>query len=196
MYHNQGIRERKVMGTLLFDQMTLCKYENYRNNLLRKSWYIYCILKKPTEISWLSVHYCAMLWKMHSLRTSKTAEFWSCFKYKSQHLLSSQCHLQCEIAGLAWIELRRLWPKLNQQNISGVHDHTHSVVHLCGDISITALHLLGFDSRSAGVFDRLLIVTVLSFFIYWLLEYSRTISAFSELVSSSELQCYPQASFS
>jgi len=41
MYHNQGIHECKVMGILLFDQMSLFKYENYRNNLLQKSWYMY-----------------------------------------------------------------------------------------------------------------------------------------------------------
>lgn len=77
---------------------------------------------------------------MHSLRTSETDGFWSCFKYKSQHLLSSQRHLHCEIAGLARAELtvqpRRLQPERKQQDVSGVRDHTHLALRLRGDVSI------------------------------------------------------------
>lgn len=34
MYHNQGIHEYKVVGTLLFDQMILSKFKKFRNNFL------------------------------------------------------------------------------------------------------------------------------------------------------------------
>lgn len=102
-----------------------------------KNWYLYFILKISRNLLTFGSLLCKV-WKMYSLSTSETAGFWSCFKHQSQHLLTSQCHLQCEIALLACAKLmlqaRRLWPELKQQNISGEHGHTHIALSLCGDV--------------------------------------------------------------
>lgn len=65
---------------------------------------------------------------------------------------------------------------------------------LCGDVHHGPL-FTWIDSRSAGMFLRLLIVSNWSFFKYWLMNYSRTMTAFSEFFSSSELQGSPLSPF-
>lgn len=97
-----------------------------------KIWHQYFILKIYRNLLTFGSLLCKV-WKMYSLSTSETAGFWSCFKYKSQQLLISQCHLQCEIALLACAKLMlqpRLWPELNQQNGPGEHDDTDTALCL------------------------------------------------------------------
>lgn len=102
-----------------------------------KNWHLYSILKICRNLLTYGSLLCKV-WKMYSLRTSETAGFWSCFKYQPQRFLTSQSHLQCEIALLACAKLllqsRRLRPELKQQKGSGEHDHTHTALCLCGDV--------------------------------------------------------------
>lgn len=100
-----------------------------------KNWHLYSILKICRNLLTYGSLLCKV-WKMYSLRTSETAGFWSCFKYQPQRLLTSQSHLQCEMALLAKLLLqsRRLRPELKQQKVSGEHDHTHTALCLCGDV--------------------------------------------------------------
>lgn len=77
---------------------------------------------------------------------------------------------------------------------SGEHEHTHTALCPCGRVHHGPM-FTGGGSRSAGMFLRLLIVSNWSFFTYWLMDSSRTISAFSEFFHPLNCRVIPDPLF-